>query len=185
MSSSIITVLAASDALSRSHDNPIETCAPLWGERWVRGMDQSGATHACISTLGRAPPKYARYPAGALSRAHDNLVRTYVIVLDDIGTRVPPERIKLRPSSRLEISPLNFQYGYILAGGIAPDAADALIEALARAGLCDKAAGGANRLMRLPGSVVNGFTARLHEWNPELRYSRTDIAVGLGVEGVQ
>jgi hypothetical protein len=147
-------------------------------------------THACISTLGDDPPKCARYSPDALSRSHDNLVKTYAIVLDDIGTaensKVAPERIKLRPSWRLEISPLNCQWGYLLEkGGIQPDVADALIKALIKAGLSDKGAGGANRLMRLPGSVVNGFAARLHEWNPELRYSRTDIAVGLGVECVQ
>ena len=179
------SALAARDAISRSHGNLVKT------RRRVPGMDLSGPTHACISALGDDPPKYASYPAGALSRSHDNLVRTYAIILDDVGTaeksKVAPERIKLRPSWRLETSPLNFQWGYILEQGIHPNDANALIKALIKAGLSDKGAGGANRLMRLPGSVVNGFAARLHEWNPELRYSCAVIAAGLGVmpEGVQ
>jgi RepB DNA-primase from phage plasmid len=148
--------------------------------RWVTGMDLSGPTYACISTIVDDNPRATR-----LARSEDNLVKTYAFMLDDIGTaensKVPPERIKLQPSWKLETSPGNFQWGYIFKSGVDPVDAKALIKALLDAGVGDKASHSANRYMRLPGSTKNGFAARLHEWLPDRLHTRSQIAQGFGV----
>ena len=54
------------------------------------------------------------YPRqNVLPRTTDALMRAYVIVLDDIGTKVDPAKIKLEPTYKLE-SARHFQWAYVL-----------------------------------------------------------------------
>jgi len=115
----------------------------------------------------------------------------YSVMLDDLGGKVPLERLTLKPSWLLETSPGNFQAGYLLKEPITDGLeADRLMNAIVASGLCDH---GANwpraRLARLP-SAVNGkhsppFECRMPEWSPELSYSVQELVDGLQLEMAQ
>ena len=110
--------------------------------------------------------------------------QVFAVMLDDINTKVPLERLDTCPPTWLiETSPGNFQAGYIFSAPITAQQADELKIALIDADLCDKGAtGGATRWMRLPVGI-NGkpkygtpsFECKLYEWHPERRYSVDEI----------
>lgn len=148
--------------------------------RWSPGIDPpEGVTYFCISTVRDV--KRSR----VLGRQTEDLVLTYVIVLDDVGTKVPRETIRLKPSYILESSAGNFQYGYVLADGIDPARAAAVIEALAAAGYTDKGSKRADRIMRVPGSLNDKydppFVSRIVEWSPGVDYTLSELCVGFDV----
>ena len=94
-------------------------------------------------------------------------------MLDDVGSKVPMERLTLPPSWLLETSPGNCQAGYLLREPLTDGpAADRLMNAIIAAGLCDPGANGPRaRLARLP-VAVNGkhsppFACRMLAWSPE------------------
>jgi hypothetical protein len=109
-------------------------------------------------------------------------------MLDDVGTKVPLDRLELEPSWLLETSPGNFQAGYLLDRPISDSkVVDALMKSVIAANLCDPGAGGPTaRLARLPVGV-NGkhdpaFQCRLAQWNPALRYSVEDLVFGFDLD---
>ena len=109
-------------------------------------------------------------------------------MLDDVGTKVPMERLTVRPSWLLETSPGNYQAGYLLREPLTDGlVADRLMNAIVAAGLCDPGANGPRtRLARLPVGV-NGkhtppFRCRMLQWSPELRYSVDELVDGLELE---
>lgn len=112
----------------------------------------------------------------------------YVVMLDDIGGKIEQERMTLPPSWMVETSPDNFQAGYILEEPIQEaKTADALVNAIIQAGLCDPGASGPTaRLARLPvaanGKTDPAFQCRLHRWEPDLRYSLDDLVDGLALD---
>src|SRR5262249_30597137 len=115
--------------------------------------------------------------AGGYRRQKRQFAGLYAVMLDDIGTKVPAEKITLDPSWATETSAGNFQVGFILRDPITDAAAaDRLMKAIIDAGLCDEGAGGPTaRLARLP-QGINGkysppFVCQMTDWNPELRYS--------------
>ena len=106
-----------------------------------------------------------------------------VIVLDDIGTKIPlaklPESMRTNPSYVIESSPGNFQYGYILESPVMDlAAAKVLVQSVYRSGFTDSGGGLVNKAVRLPYGV-NGkagpdqnFQVKLHrcadtEWAPQ------------------
>lgn len=112
----------------------------------------------------------------------------YLIVLDDIGTKVSG-KIALLPSYIIETSPANYQYGYIFS---APcyDAVlvNRLINALISKGLSDPGMKDVTRYARLPVGI-NGkdtyvkalgspFVVNCHEWHPDRRYTIDEIISG-------
>lgn len=118
-------------------------------------------------------------------RGQKNLAgAVYCVMLDDIGTRVPLERIApCAPSWMIETSPGNYQAGYVFDAPIEKKQADALKAALIDAQLCDRgASGGSARWMRLP-KAINGkskygtpaFECKLTVWHPEHRYTVEEI----------
>jgi hypothetical protein len=132
---------------------------------WRPGRSRiQGSTYYCISTV--RPPS----PGEKLQRTLSHVVKTYVVVLDDIGTKIPLHVFdgKAEPHYVLETSPGNFQWGYFIEAAD-PDKAAALIHALAIekvfvaglddagaevwGGFTDKGAQGKNRVVRVPGSV--------------------------------
>ena len=52
--------------------------------------------------------------AGEYRRQKKQFVALYAVMLDDVGTKAPMERLTLAPSWLLETSPGNYQAGYIL-----------------------------------------------------------------------
>ena len=118
-------------------------------------------------------------------RAQKSLAGQVVcVMLDDLGSKVPRERVdNCPPSWMIETSPANFQGGYIFDAPIDKLKADALKDALIEAGLCDAGAtGGSVRWMRLP-QAINGkakygspaFRCKLTDWHPERRYTVEEI----------
>jgi len=152
-----------------------------FARRYVLGQTPIGKQlYFCISTVRDEEPR-----ARILSLKSEDLIETHLIVLDDVGTKVDPSDIKLQPSYKLETSPGNSQWGYILNYAIEPTRAAALIKGIAKEGFTDPGATGANRVMRVPGSVnrkyAKPFVSRLVEWHPLITYNWTEIASGFGV----
>lgn len=116
-------------------------------------------------------------------------------MLDDIGTKVPAERLEgFELSWLIETSPGNHQGGIILADPIADgDVAVRLLNTIIDAGLCDRGASGPlSRWARLP-VAINGkpkyddeagdaFSCSLVQWRPEKRYTPQEILDGLQLE---
>lgn len=109
----------------------------------------------------------------------------YCAMVDDLGTKVPLDRLAACPPSWLiETSPGNYQAGFIFNEPVERKQADALKESLIASGLCDTGAtGGSARWMRLP-VAINGKAkyatpgptkCSLAAWHPDRRYSIDDI----------
>lgn len=119
----------------------------------------------------------------------------HFLMLDDIGTKVPLERLAgFELSWLIETSPGNYQGGIILAEPLTDGAvAVRLLNAVIDSGLCDAGATGPlSRWARLP-VAINGkpkvadedgapFQCRLIEWRPEARYTPQAIVDGLQLE---
>lgn len=134
---------------------------------WKPGRSRiQGQTFFCLSTLQR-PERGEK-----IHRTLQHTRHTFVIVLDDIGTKIPLTKLAGLPSPHyiLETSPGNFQWGYLIEPSD-PDKAAALIHALAEAGFTDKGAQGKNRVVRVPGSINTKhggkFVAVIHDWFPD------------------
>ena len=81
--------------------------------------------------------------AGQYRRRKDQFVALHAIMLDDLGGKVPMERLTLPPSWLLETSPGNHQAGYLLSAPLSDGLlADRLVNAIVAAGLCDPGANG-------------------------------------------
>jgi len=160
-------------------------------------------------TVGGWPARRADQVADTLSAAHNNFIgcasfypgddgsfkarkaqfsACHFLLLDDLGTKVPLDRLDgFELSWLIETSPGNHQGGIILAAPLTDgDAAVRLLNAVIDAGLCDAGATGPlSRWARLP-VAVNGkpkyadaaetaFQCRLLEWRPHLRYTPQEI----------
>ena len=155
------------------HGSPWKPCAP----------HLSASHNNYFSVAGFRPDETGRY-----RRQKKQFVALHAIMLDDVGTKVPEERITLPPSWKIETSPGNFQIGYILADPIKDSTvADRLMNTIVAAGLCDPGANGPTaRLARLP-VAVNGkhqppFLCQLTEWHPDRRYTVHNLINGLALE---
>jgi hypothetical protein len=112
----------------------------------------------------------------------------HFLMLDDLGTKVPLDRLgDFELSWLIETSSGNYQGGIILNAPITDGAvAVRLLNAVIDAGLCDAGATGPlSRWARLP-VAINGkpkhadeagapFRCRLAEWRPDKRYSQQEI----------
>jgi len=137
------------------------------------------------------------YPGddGSFKARKANFAACHFLMLDDIGTKVPLERLAgFELSWLIETSLGNYQAGIILAEPLTDGAvAVRLLNAVIHAGLCDAGATGPlNRWARLP-VAINGkpkcadeagapFLCRLIEWRPEARYTPQEIVDGLQLE---
>jgi len=126
--------------------------------------------------------------SGTYRRRKTQFSALHAVMLDDIGGKIGRERLTLPPSWMLETSPGNYQAGYILDEPLQDSKqADALVNAIIAAGLCDPGASGPTaRLARLPvasnGKHDPAFPCRLEEWQPELRYGVYDLVNGLSLD---
>ncbi len=119
----------------------------------------------------------------------------HFLMLDDLGTKVPLERLRgFELSWLIETSPGNHQGGIILAEPLTDGPlAVRLLNAVIESGLCDTGATGPlSRWARLP-VAINGkpkyadedgapFQCRLIEWQPGVRYTPQEIVDGLQLE---
>ena len=129
--------------------------------------------------------------AGRYRRQKKCFHALHALMLDDVGSKVPKERLTLQPSWLIETSLGNCQAGYLLQEPLIDGlTADRLMNAIVAAGLCDPGANGPRaRLARLP-VAVNGkhsppFVCRMLVWSPKLRYSVEELADGLELEMAQ
>jgi len=148
------------------------------------------ATHnnyICISSFRRAEN-------GKYRRRKDCWAGLWLLLLDDVGTKVPFDALRLdQPSCLVETSPGNFQAWLFLAQPERDQLkAEALINGLIKAGASDPGAGNLTRYGRLP-TGINGkqkyldkdgqpFTQRVHVWEPSRRYTPEQIAQAYGFD---
>jgi hypothetical protein len=121
----------------------------------------------------------------------------HVVMIDDVVTKVPPERITLQPTCVVETSPGNYQAWYFLTE---PERdrvrAENLIKGMIASGLtkdgADPGMNGVTRYGRLPVGI-NGkakyrdeagepFVQRVASWDPTVRYSLDEIAIAYNVD---
>jgi RepB DNA-primase from phage plasmid len=137
------------------------------------------------------------YPGddGAFKARKAQFAACHFLMLDDLGTKVPLDRLdSFELSWLIETSSGNHQGGIILTEPITDGAvAVRLLNAVIDAGLCDAGATGPlSRWARLP-VAINGkpkytdkrgasFQCRLLEWRPNKRYSLQEIVDRLQLE---
>jgi hypothetical protein len=131
------------------------------------------------------------YPEGAnLFNRKSLWSRMFVLVLDDIGTKVPIEKIpeSFKPTYVIESSEGNYQYGYVLKEPIEDyDQAATLVQLVYEAGYSDCGGKMPNKLVRLPEGVngkkgkKRGFVSKLVEINPKNTYSCDEILHALSI----
>jgi len=165
--------------------HPGQVGASAWfGFPWSEGNPAGVAEANTYFSLASFRPD----EAGRYRRRKAQFVALSVVMLDDLGGKVPLERLTLPPTWLLETSPGNFQAGYAfqepLSDGLL---ADRLMNAIVTAGLCDPGANGPRaRLARLPvgsnGKHHPPFRCRMRCWEPERRYSVDDLITGLQLD---
>ena len=171
--------------------NPSNVPGSMWsGRPWRDGpdkaMDLSADANNYFSLAVFRPDEAGRY-----RRQKARFHALHAVMLDDVGSKVPMDRMTLQPSWLLETSPGNYQAGYLFREPLTDGAAaDRLMNAIVAAGLCDPGANGPRaRLARLPvasnGKHSPPFPCRLEKWSPELRYSVEEMVDGLQLELAQ
>lgn len=170
--------------------NPASVPRKAWfGRPWqgnAMDMDLPASANNYFSLAA-----FRRDEAGQYRRQKALFHALHAVMLDDVGSKVPMDRLSLPPTWLLETSPGNHQAGYLLREPLADgNAADRLMNAIVNAGLCDPGANGPRaRLARLP-VAVNGkhappFRCRMVAWSPERRYSVQELVDGLQLEIAQ
>jgi hypothetical protein len=168
--------------------NPDIVSEKSWfGKPWQDSTDMSIALPSDANNYFSLAV-FKAYEEGKYRRIKKNFQALHAVMLDDIGTKVPRNRLTLPPSWLLETSPGNCQAGYLLREPLADvGLADRLMKAVVAAGLCDPGANGpSTRLARLP-IAVNGkssppFVCQLVIWSPELHYSVDELITDLQLE---
>lgn len=127
----------------------------------------------------------------------DQFAACHFFMLDDIGTKIPFDRLSdFEPSWMIETSLGNFQAGIILTDPITNSLeAEVLQKALIDTGLCDPGSSGICRWARLPIGIngknkhtdKNGnlFRCRLIKWNPDKRYAPKELIAQLNLEIIE
>ena len=132
---------------------------------------------------------------GSFKARKTQFAACHFLMLDDLGTKVPLERLTgFELSWLIETSPGNHQGGILLAEPVTDGSvAVRLLNAVIASGLCDAGATGPlSRWARLP-VAINGkpkyagedgapFQCRLIEWRPDARYTPQEIADRLQLE---
>jgi hypothetical protein len=128
---------------------------------------------------------------GTFNVQKKNFEALHFILLDDLGTKVPIERLgDFKPTWMIETSPGNFQVGIVLKEPITDiHEAGKLLKSILDAGYGDRGAGGVSRWAR-SSNAINGkekhrdeegnpFQCKLVVLNPEVRYTVQEIIDGL------
>jgi hypothetical protein len=119
-----------------------------------------------------------------LSASTANCTHVTFIAVDDVGTKskIPP----LEPTWKIETSPGNYQWSWVLSEQVPVAVADAAERAFAEAGYTDGGAINAVRNWRIPGSINikpgrNRFASVLTEFHPERDFTVEQVCAALGV----
>ena len=173
-----------------------------WGGRWIRDAGEfprpGHNSYFTISIFNPDPE------TGRAVRRKDNFLATYVIVADDVGEKLPQERVerlpppsyKLTTSFNHRLGVASEQWGWILSVPETDRArVDNLLDGLVKLGLApdgkDPGMRGVTRYVRTPGGwntkaskLDNGqpFKCQLTEWNPDRQYSMEKLAGVFGVD---
>jgi hypothetical protein len=144
-----------------------------------------------------AVSSFKRGDDGQSHRRKANFSRLHLVMVDDLGTKVPMNKLLLPPSALVETSPGNYQGWYFLNP---PEAdrlrAERLIDGMIAAGLTADAADpgmkGVTRYGRLPVGINckdkyveklgRPFVQRVAIWSPTMRYGIDEIARAYGVD---
>lgn len=132
---------------------------------------------------------------GRARRVEALFTALYGIMVDDVGTKLKADTVRTmmgEPSYRIETSPGNEQWGYLLdMPHLDKGQAKALIRGLIAKGLAadhkDPGMRGVTRYGRMPvgnnGKAAYGgrFAVRVLEWRPERRFTVAELATGAGV----
>ncbi len=140
---------------------------------------------------------FRRGEDGKYHRRKDCFAGMFVVMVDDVGTKVPFDRLQLEPTCLVETSPGNLQAWYFL---VEPERdrsrAECLVKGMIASGLTadgsDLGMNGVTRYGRLPVGV-NGkakyadssgqpFVQRVTHWAPSIRYSLNQIALAYNVD---
>ena len=133
---------------------------------------------------------------GVVYRRKQNFAAAHVIMVDDVGMKVPEYRLELDPSYLFETSPGNHQAGYFLDPPEADRAkVERLLDEMVRCGLAmdgaDPGMRGVTRYARLPVGQNNKaeyverlgapFVHQVVTWAPGLTYTVDQIAAAYGL----
>jgi hypothetical protein len=169
--------------------NPATVSKMAWsGKHWIADKVLLPSDHNNYTSFATFRPD----DEGKYRRQKKQFAALYAVMLDDVGSKVPLDRIALEPSWRIETSEDNYQIGFILESPVTDAAeADRLVTAIIDAGLTDPGASGpCSRLGRLP-IAINGkhldeegiaWSCQLKDWQPQRRYTVQQIADGLEIE---
>jgi RepB DNA-primase from phage plasmid len=160
-----------------------------------RRADQVAASLAAENNNYLGCASYYPGDDGSLKARKAHFAACHFLMLDDLGAKVPLDRLDgFELSWLIETSPGNYQGGIILAEPLIDGpAAVRLLNAVIAAGLCDAGATGPlSRWARLP-VAINGkpkyadeagqpFRCRLLEWRPDSRYRPQEIVDRLELE---
>lgn len=142
--------------------------------------------YVCVSTFKRAED-------GKYRRRKDCWSGLWMVLLDDLGTKIPFDALRLEPSCLFETSAGNHQAWIFLKQPERDQLkAEALINGLIKGGASDPGAGNLTRYGRLP-TGINGktkyrdkhgqpFAQRVHVWEPARRCTPDDIAAAYGFD---
>jgi hypothetical protein len=167
-----------------------------WGGKWAKYVngEMKGQVNQYFTISVFNPDE-----DGRAVRRKSHFLATYVIVADDVKDKVPEAQARLLPppSWRLETSPGNEQWGWILS---IPETdrtrVENLLDGLVRQGLApdgtDPGMRGVTRYLRLPegwntksayiAQLGAPFKCRMLEWDPEHRVSMEQLAGPFGVD---
>jgi len=152
---------------------------PLGTERWFQyaytphpdfdAAVVADAWYFCGTTSVAVPDSRAR-----ITRKDSDLHRTFVIVADDVGTKIDDSLVASSlpsPSYVLETSRGNFQLGWILEEPVSADIAGAFYRGMKSCGLTDLASAKPGQPFRLPGSKHRtGWSAEIKRWNSRVSW---------------
>lgn len=150
-------------------------------------LEKTGLAKACYFGTSTVVPD----ADGKLYNRKSQFKRLHVVVLDDIGTKIPVDKLpkELVPNYIIESSPGNFQYGFVLDEPIADyDLAEALIHLVYTSGYSDTGGKMPTKVVRLPCGIngkegeKGGFQVRLcytnaEYWNPDDLLDVLDVGV--------
>lgn len=155
------------DMVFHDHDSELDGYVLTWNPKSNRPSYPISET-SLLKKLSRTKEPRALYYGTSTCKLDPSDKKLYnrkslfsqlhVVVLDDIGTKIPKENIPaaLEPTYIIESSEGNYQYGYVLDKAINVfEHAEALIQLVYESGLSDAGGKMPNKLVRLP-SGVNG-----------------------------
>ena len=170
MAKKVVTDFVTRIFNAKAQDEFVCIARPSDDGYWQQKFDETiefdkDSWYVCVSTV--KPPERGTdgKPKVFLRRRRQDCLRAYVVMLDDIGTKVQEEHVPVDPAYVIETSKGNFQYIYLIEphdltedGGMY----EACIKTLADSGYTDRGALGQARVFRLPGSLNQ---KRGKKWN--------------------